>query len=290
MSMLRAFAVGIVLLASISPAQAFDVTGCNQTVPAGEIGVLQADLDCPATEVGVKLERNARLLLNGHGIRGGLEGITARGPGAFRVLGPGEVSGAQNGCIDGFLDPEDEGRKVSLSVWDVTVAGCPLVGISASRLDLRNVTVVETGVVDTVANTWSGMGVSAGSVRIRDSLVERNALGLRSTRNLKMLRVTVRDNRGGVATSEGSVTAIGSVVTGNWTDGIAAGGAFHPAAIYLRDSIVDGNALGGDYRDLVSARAVRLRNSICGTSGKIVYDSTADTTVIRGTWGICTDD
>jgi hypothetical protein len=258
-------------------------------VPARETGVLQADLACPATGAGVTLERNATLLLNGHRVTGGMQGIVARGPGRYRVLGPGEVSGAQYRCITGIKSLADGSKRVNLSVSDVTVSGCPLEGIVADRLDLRGVTVARNGVIDPLANTWSGSGIWGDDVRMRDSLVEQNALGIRAGRRVRMESVIVRDNRGGVAAGKG-VTGIDVTVTGNWTSGIVAGSPLSPATLRLTDSVVTGNAVGGDYRDLVSVRAPRLKNTACGTSAKMLYDPLADTWFVGGTWGVCADD
>ena len=41
------------------------MVACSQSIPGGEIGVLQSDLDCTAAEIGVYLEGGASVSLNG---------------------------------------------------------------------------------------------------------------------------------------------------------------------------------------------------------------------------------
>jgi hypothetical protein len=68
-------------------------------VPAGQIGVLMADLDCglPTGEpsYGVALENRAALDLNGHTITGPRYAVYC--PAICRIIGPGTITGAYYG-------------------------------------------------------------------------------------------------------------------------------------------------------------------------------------------------
>ena len=66
-------ALGIIL--TLAPvAEALDISTCDSDVPAGQHGVLVADLDCSwnteAGSYGVELGRNATLDMQGHTITG----------------------------------------------------------------------------------------------------------------------------------------------------------------------------------------------------------------------------
>src|SRR5436190_12695689 len=63
-----------IVLFLVASAGAVDITGCDQEVSAGQVGVLTTDLDCgwpaPPGSYGVELEKNATLDLQGHTISG----------------------------------------------------------------------------------------------------------------------------------------------------------------------------------------------------------------------------
>ncbi len=63
---------------SVSPAGTLDITTCGQSVPDGDTGVLQADLDCSAdpAEAAVTLGRSSTLDMNGHAIVARVVGVT----------------------------------------------------------------------------------------------------------------------------------------------------------------------------------------------------------------------
>ncbi len=100
-------------------ARGMDVTACGQTVPAGQHGVLVADLTCPSG-TGVVVGRRATLDLAGHA-------IAARGASAIECLGrnctitssggPGEISGTS--LIDCIVtEPRTRLRLDNLHVHD----------------------------------------------------------------------------------------------------------------------------------------------------------------------------
>src|SRR5689334_23011134 len=77
---------------------ALDVTTCGQTVPTGDVGVLQADLsECVD---GVVLADRAVLDMAGHAISASHLGVQCIAP-RCAVHGPGDISGAVVG-IWGF--------------------------------------------------------------------------------------------------------------------------------------------------------------------------------------------
>ena len=87
-----------------SAASAIEVTGCGQEVPAGQVGVLTADLDCgssaTAGSYGVELEANATLDLQGHTITGSQWAIYCSERGTCHVTSTtdtGTVTGAEAG-------------------------------------------------------------------------------------------------------------------------------------------------------------------------------------------------
>src|SRR5262245_15049690 len=98
--MMRA-ALVLVLLGS-STLQAADVTTCGQTLLAGEVGNLVADLDCTGIPAAaVYMNAGATLEMNGHTLTGGVTGVAThpwqRGGPTTRIIGPGEITGMTGG-------------------------------------------------------------------------------------------------------------------------------------------------------------------------------------------------
>jgi hypothetical protein len=93
----------IVAAASLSPAQTVSITACGQTVPAGQTGVVEADLTCP-TDIGtfaVAVEKLGTLDLAGHTLAGGNAGVrctdrctvtSSAGAGTVRDAGTANVA------------------------------------------------------------------------------------------------------------------------------------------------------------------------------------------------------
>src|SRR5207249_8114063 len=70
-----------------NPGWAIDILSCGEMVPAGDVGVLQADLTCSG--VGVEVDEMATLQLNGHSITGASPGVFC--PHRCTIQGPGEL-------------------------------------------------------------------------------------------------------------------------------------------------------------------------------------------------------
>src|SRR5262245_25482026 len=138
----------LILAWALTPSRAFglDIAACGQNVPDGEIGVLQADLDCAGTqgrcvlsgepctssaecapyecEATIQVGRHSVLQLNGHTLHNtavqcrNSEKRSTR----CRILGPGTIigDGTQRCISGGFWN----GTRVNLVVSDVAIRGC----------------------------------------------------------------------------------------------------------------------------------------------------------------------
>jgi len=272
----------VVLIAAASAA-AVDITECDQMVPAGETGVLQADLTCSTLSgVAVTLEPSATLQLNGHTITGGVQGIFGLGPGRYRVLGPGEVTGAAFDCIVFGLAVGETGR-VNALVRDVTVRDCGDNGIAANG-NLR----VERAVVSGNAGRQESRGIWADHYAdVRDSLIEGNGRGIFAFDGVKVQNTEVLNNVAGVVAALGSVKGKDATITGNGGSGVAAGLApWVRGRAILKRSVVSDNDAGGVGSDILSARSPRLRDTVCNLSRKWSDDGTATI----GSWYVCSQD
>ena len=241
------------LLAAATAAHAVDITACHQTVPRGEVGILQADLDCGDGSGGpnVTVEGGARLLLNGHTISAGVYGIaTGEAPGAVKIEGPGEIVGVANG-----------GEQ-----------GCGIV--TFTKAIVRDVVVRDSRCGIFRPNNFP--------IRIKDVTLQGNELdGILSNAeepgNGRIIadRLTADANGGVAVRAPGRLVLRDSTITGNGVGGIRHTGARHAV---IRDTTLTGNGFAGDVAALV---APRFLNSTCGASQDI--DS-------GGTLGICTGD
>jgi hypothetical protein len=241
-------AAGIVLTALPSTAADISITGCGQTVPSARRGVLQTDLVCPVGPPGtgaVQLERNATLEMNGHRITGGFAGVAGtlggRGPALYRVLGPGEITGAEIG-----IDAKPTSEIGSLVVRDVSIHDNARVGAQASkRLTATNVSAdgndfgliaglliaAEVSASGNIRKGFmqAGIGISAGRVRGRDIAVNANEhLGVVAHNGVSVSRLTATGNGDfGFRLCARDVVAslTDSILTGN--NGLAKGGDIH---------------------------------------------------------------
>lgn len=241
------------LLVVATAAHSVDITTCFQTVPTGEVGVLQADLDCGDGSGGpnVTVERGARLLLNGHTISGGVYGIaTGEAPGAVKIEGPGEIAGVANGGDQ----------------------GCGIV--TFTKAIVRDVVVRNSRCGIFRPNNYP--------IRIKDLTLQDNELdGILSNAeepgNGRIIADRlIADGNGGIAIRvPGKLVLRDSTITGNGVGGIRHTGARHAV---IRDTTLTGNGFAGDVAALV---APRFLNSTCDASQDIDDG---------GTLGICTGD
>lgn len=249
------------LLHGTRPASAVDVTACEQTVAAGTIGVLQADLDCELN--GVLLEAGATLSLNGHALRGGSNIGVYCGKGRCTIEGPGEI--ADGPWIAVFLED-----RVHLTVRNVTLRAND-VGILGSYAGRTKVTAT-----DVVLDDHQQWALSTRSLKAVNLSVRGNAgpLFVVSAATGRIDGGEISDN-GGLALTGGRLRLDGVSVTGNVGPGVRAS-----RTLRLVDSTVTGNGTGGSGIDLLSERRPKLTNSTCGRSEGPT----------GAPWGVCAND
>ncbi len=128
----------LVALTLLLPSSVFalDVVTCGQTVPTGEVGVLQADLT--GCVDGVVLANSAVLEMAGHAISASHLGVQCIGS-HCAVHGPGDISGAAVG-IWGFY-PTGKVEVAGVDIHDTPLGGIQ----NARRATLTNVTVRRAG-------------------------------------------------------------------------------------------------------------------------------------------------
>lgn len=264
-----------------STAAAVDVTTCGQIVQSGEIGVLQADLDCatapgfcfyfpadPQTEtsvacttddecgggfpnglgfcnrIGVALDGRAELQLNGHTLGGA--GVRCDGRGRCSVSGPGSIVAAQG---FGIL------AKRNVRVTGVAVIDAAYAGIWSLTGNVE--------AADAIVQNAPSMGIYAprGSVLVRDSDVTVGNIAVGAARTIKGSGVYAHDSYFGVVAPR--ILLTGLEATGNVRWGV------NGNKIALLDSEVTGNDAGFHGLDihLFGDRArIRVRNVTCGKS------------------------
>lgn len=257
------------LLLLPAAARAIDITSCDSTVPAGEVGVLQADVSCAGAFVGVRLDNGAQLQLNGHSLSGTLGGASNEaalvqcGGKRCAVTGPGELFGS-NGAAIGLAN----GRLVVSG--GVSIHDCRR-GIRGTPSDSFNSKVLLTDVtIDGIAEegVWADV-IKATGVSVTDA-----RLGI-AGHSLKATSVSLANN----ATSGwlgDKVAARGLVANGNGDCGVRS----------IRAKLVDSDVTGNDGLnvggDVCTVRRPRVVNTTCGKSvalGQAVSD-----------WDVCSGD
>jgi hypothetical protein len=253
---------GLLLAMPTGPARAVDITACGQTVPDGEIGVLQVDLVCPSGD-GIVMGARTDLQLNGHTIAAETptEGqvAIACSRGSCRIQGPGTVSGFK---------------------------GVAIAGLNRSRLEISDVDLHDNGVaIDGHRVTLTNVGLSANEdwgasgrhlVATNVTAVGNLGEGI-AGRTIRCIDVVASDNgRDGVRANR--LNAERLTATGNGGYGVQ---SIYPGRTRLEDSTVTGNATA----DVGSQRAPVLRVTSCGTSRRL-SEAGAD----LGTWGVCDSD
>jgi hypothetical protein len=197
----------IVAAASTSPAQTVSITACGQTVPAGQAGVVEADLACP-TDIGtfaVRVEKQGSLDLAGHTLVGGNAGVrcldrctvtSSGGPGTVRDSGTAGIAVVSEGvgrltvsnvilennefCIlTDFLRGKVTGEQVTLT-------DCGL-GIQARKILITGLTASGTYTVaqarrtmlrDSTVSASTGTAFTGKAVTLTNSTVTGSASGV----------------------------------------------------------------------------------------------------------------
>jgi hypothetical protein len=270
----------IVLCFLATPARGLDVVACSQSVPAGESGVLQADLDCSTSPIGVYVEGGASLQLNGHAITGAhhdpLGSLGVACPAGCVVTGPGEVAGFDVGVTATNI----------LEVNDLDVHDCG-VGVTAPRIRAANVTSNDNADFGFGFELLRGTGVTAngngeygfyGPHLVATALTANGntEAGLSIFEGMRGTNVAVSGN-GTYGMAVGRLVATGLTVTGNADVGIYA------TALRLRDSDVTGNNGFGSGIDLVTDKPPRLLRTACGKS---LRPPSPEAPFPTG-WGVC---
>jgi hypothetical protein len=261
----KALAFAALAFLSRSALATVDVTDCGQVVPAGETGVLQADLDCAATNViaGVLLRDGATLDLNGHTLSGGksplIVGVASDAARSCAIVGPGVISGSSEGVACGRarmsitdVTLEDNGYAIDASLCRLTLtnvtSSSTVSGISAKEIRASNVNVTVNG---------NGNCIMGKKVFGSDITVSGCHTGVTGQTLVDVQRLDARDNMS-TGVVAGRVRLVDSVVTGNY---------FFPGPL-----------------DTFSKRRPELINTQCDVSmrwrGKKVGP----------TWGVCAND
>jgi len=247
----RAIVVVFVVSVLGAPAYAVDITTCGQTVAAGEVGVLQADLS--GCDAGVVLNDHAVLEMNGHAIVAGNLGVLCFEP-RCAVHGPGDISGGQVG-IWGYYPGHGK-----IDARDVDIHDTGLAGIQNARsATIVNVTVRRVGFAAPDPEYSAGVYVD----------------------RLRATNLVTSDNAGYGVLGGTLAKVTGLTATGNGNAGIA--GQDHTV---LHDSTITGNNGYGLGYDLVAYSRPRVIDTVCGFSA-----SPGATAEEPGPpWGVCTND
>ena len=283
-----------------------DITECNQFIPAQEVGVLQADLDCdlaPGTrrcnlepevecvtdddcskgrcvvfDQAVILGPNATLQMNGHTIRGGTQGViclSKPGPmghhnASSTIQGPGEITDPQSVGIN------HQSRR--LVAENLIITGASFAGIlspSAGRVELTNVTV--RGGRFGVSNIRR---LRATNLTVSDT----EEYGIQADK-IQGANITLDNNMAGL---RGGTRVDGLVATNN--RGPAVEGLY--LGVRLQNATLSNNDALGEGIDILSERRPRLENTTCSRSERLVCDPTNqwDCTRPGESWGVCSLD
>jgi len=266
-------AIAIVAAFSGAPARALDIAACGQSVPDGETGVLQADLDCSAdpAEAAVTLGNASTLDMNGHaivahdlGVSCGSDfhfvGCTVRGHGVA-PSGIGDLSG---GGIAGAS------RRVTVS--DVTIHDVASGGIVVNQsLAATNVTVLRAG--------WTGIAANKKLTATNVVASDNASFGIDSPR-VRGTNVTANGNTfSGVSCRRCVLT--GLVANGNGFNpfAVGAGAGVQGVRATLLNSTITGNAVDGVPVDIDTFGRPHLVGTTCDHSRQRKDTSRS--------WGVC---
>jgi Right handed beta helix region len=237
--LLAGLVVAITLVANT--ASALDVTICNQTVPHGEVGVLQDDLFCDANSgPNVTLGSGSTLKLNGHRIDGGYIGVWAQIGGVVRILGPGEITGADGDQFGAAIVASGKvlidtvhlhgnrrgiimGDRSPVRLANVIITGNTLEGITTDAANSAPDGAKISGRDVTIASNGGDALVAFGSITLRHSFINENGgAGIRSNgKKFTLQDVAVTNNAGAgiVSTSSKRGQLKRSAATGNGAEG-----------------------------------------------------------------------
>jgi hypothetical protein len=272
----------VVALGFGDPARAFDVTACGVTVPVDDVGVLQADLDCPASTSAVVLEDDARLELNGHSITGSFDGGSVpavecriKSSKSCTIEGPGEIFGGASACV--------QIRRGRLSISNVEIHHC-LTGIDANTGGPGQT----SRVIATNVQTHDNAAYGFIGIRLDASDFDASANGTVGIAARRLRGSAISANGNGSAPECGTygcsgifgdiVSAVGVSVSNNKGIGVRC------RSLRLTASSLVGNGTNGVLVfDLATLGRPHLTTTTCGKSGKLGE-------TIDKTWGVCAND
>lgn len=267
----------------VRTASAYDVTACGQTVPAGTVGQLQADLDCTtlADDGGaVTLAPGATLAMNGHTISqppAAFYGIGVLCLSKCTVTGPGEITGNLVAVLGPNVIASD------LDIHDAE-AGLLIVRSYAEQTRLGNLTATDVSILRT-----DFIGVYAKKARLTGvTSSENESTGIQAARLIGINLTTNNNGKGGIVAASAAVD--GLVAANNALAG-GSGGFRVTRRGRLANATLSGNrfdqGFGGSLvdADVISPRTMVVLNVTCGHSLRL-SSSGED----LGTLGICGGD
>lgn len=270
-------------------ASALDITACGQTVPRGDIGVLQVDLVCSdeITLIAVSLEPNAALDLNGHTISGGGAGVGCFGPArSCTVRGPGVISGA---TANGIAANNAVGRII---VEDVTISDNQYSAVfvpGGRAISLKNVVIARNNLgFDGSPEQRAHLGAVQWVRRldVENVIAIDNVALAFATRNVYGDNVTLIGNYGGF---RGMNVRLGNATI---ADNIGLAMTSTRGRVRFVDSTLANNDTAGAGVDMLTARKPSLVNTSCGRS-QLCRKSTLSAmgcTPELATWQVCAND
>ena len=287
----KLLSVAVCFLAMVPAASAMDITTCGTTVSAGDVGVLQADLDCSTTPgVAVYLLKNALLELNSHALIGypvdSTPTVSCLDP-RCSIAGPGDIANA-NAAVGGACVLVNR----SLEITDANIHDCAfgIQGELAFQSSDGRLAATKSRVYATRVNVSHSAfdGIVASLIQVTDvTISESGRFGLHGVYHIPFLEQRW----------EGRVRGVNVTVINN-----------HNSAVYARNVALDGLTATGNgtiYDDgAVAALRLRLSNSEVADSGSNlncdvyspnhprVTDTICGTSCggPAGPWGVCTND
>ena len=186
--------LGLLALLSlvVGPAYGLDITMCGQLVPAGETGVLQADLSDCSVNVVVTVEDGGSVSLNGHSITSSVSevnGILCYG--GCVVKGPGTIS------VDYAITHNGQRRRQSLTVEDVNLENNGGAAIISTRGFVLATNVTVTGnALENSPNTPVILALG-GIVGTNLTVTNNGGWGIVTYRRLTLVDSVLTGNNGG---------------------------------------------------------------------------------------------
>jgi hypothetical protein len=281
--------------------RAFDITRCGQGVGDGQVGTLQADLDCPgfpgtcSTDPNVTcssaadcpsgpppagcaiaqptLGKKSTLMLNGHTITSHdpntlqLWGVLANGP-IDTITGPGTIT------VPGGTAVLFSGKKLMLTDVEIRDSRLGIVADHGGKVFTENVTLHDI----------ASHGIeNANGVRASNLTVSRCGTDTPSVSLGPVLDAIQRD-----AIDALKLKAVGLVATDN------GGPAFSGKSAKIVNGTLSGNDASGAGFDILTFKKPHLSGTSCQRSGHLAFGppppAGAPELLVIGSWSVCPGD